>query len=225
MKESKLFHLLFPFIMMAIPWIYLALIWNDLPQTIPTHFGIKGTPDAYGPKNEILLLPAIFSVVGILMYYLLRNIHRIDPKKKYTATTSAVLSKIAVVMMILLCAISLFVFYWTLHGKVEGMSIFVCGISLFMAYIGNLMHSIKSNYFVGFRIPWTLENEENWRKTHQLASKIWFSGGLALAIISLLLSLNALMIVFISTILIMTIVPIVYSYNLFRKSNMSNNTN
>ena len=28
------------------------------------------------------------------------------------------------------------------------------------------------------RTPWTLEDEDNWRKTHHLASKIWFIGGL-----------------------------------------------
>ncbi len=225
MKQSKLFHVLFPFIMMAIPWIYLAFIWDDLPQTIATHFGINGIPDKFGPKNEVLLIPGILSGVGILVYFIMRNIYKIDPKKKYSATTSSVLSKIAVVVIILLCATSLFILYWTLKGKVEGLPVFFCGISLFLAYIGNLMHSIKPNYFAGFRIPWTLENEENWRKTHQLASKIWFIGGMLLAVISLLLNLKALFIVFISSIFIMTIIPVVYSYNLFRQSTKSANPN
>ena len=222
MKQSKLFHLLFPFIMMAIPWVYLAFIWNELPQTIPTHFGIKGTPDAFGPKSDVFLLPAIFSVIGILMYFLMRNIHKIDPKKKYTETTSAVLSRIAVVMVVLLCAVALFFLYWTLKGKIEGMPIFFCGMSLFLAYIGNLMHSIKPNYFAGFRLPWTLENEDNWRKTHQLASKIWFIGGLVLAVVSLILPLQALIIIFISSVLIMTIIPSIYSYKLYRESLKTN---
>ena len=222
MKRSSLFHLVFPFLMMSIPWIYLAFIWNDLPATIPTHFGISGAPDQFGAKNEILLVPAIFSVVGILMYFAMLNIHKIDPKKKYSPGTSAVLSKIAVVMIILLSAVSLFISYWTLKGKVEGLPVFFCGISIFFAYLGNLMHSIKPNYFVGFRIPWTLENEENWRKTHQLASKVWFVGGLALAVISLLLNLKLLIIVFISAVLLMALVPVIYSYRLYRRSEGSN---
>jgi uncharacterized membrane protein len=48
----------------------------------------------------------------------------------------------------------------------------------FFAVLGNYMHSIKPNYFVGFRTPWTLESEDNWRKTHQLVSKVWVPGGL-----------------------------------------------
>lgn len=217
MKQTKLFHLLFPFIMMAIPWIYLGIIWNDLPQTIPTHFGITGEPDKFGARNEILIVPAIFTAVGLLIYFILRNIHKIDPRKKYTASTSGVMSKLAVVIIIFLCAASLFVFYWTLKGKVEGLSVLLCGMGLLFAYIGNLMYSIKPNYFAGFRVPWALENEENWRKTHQLASKIWFWGGIVLAIAALVLNLKLLAVVFISAIMIMTLIPVIYSYNLYRK--------
>ena len=225
MKRSKLFHLLFPLIMMAIPWMYLAFIWNDLPLTIPTHFGINGMPNKFGAKNEILLVPGIFTFIGIGIYFLMRNIHKIDPKKKYSSTTSATLSKIAVIIIILFCAVSLFICYWTLKGKVEGMPVFFCGISLFFAYLGNLMHSIKPNYFVGIRVPWALENEENWRLTHQLASKIWFIGGLLLAVVSLLLSMKLFIIVFISTIFFMIIIPVIYSYNLYRHSDKLKNTN
>ena len=216
MKKSKLFHLFFPFIMMAIPWIYLAFIWNDLPAIIPTHFGINGLADQNGSKNEILLAPVICTLVGIGVYFLLMNIHKIDPKKKYTANSSVILSKIAVMMVILLCAVCLLIFYWTLKGKVEGMPVFFCGISLFFAYLGNLMHSIKPNYFVGYRLPWTLENEENWRKTHHLASKIWFFGGLLLAVISLLINMPFFIIIFMITVFVISLIPVVYSYNLYR---------
>ena len=218
MKQSKLFIVLFPFIVMAIPWIYLAIVWNDLPPIIPTHFGLNGKPDDFASKPHILLAPAIMSAVGIGMYFLLRNIYKIDPKRKYSATTSGVLSKIAVVMVILLCAVCILIIYWSLHGKVEGLNLLFCGLSLFMAYIGNLMHSIKPNYFAGFRLPWALENEENWRKTHHLASKIWFIGGIGMAVISLILNERLLIFVFIAGILIMTIVPGIYSYNLYRKA-------
>jgi uncharacterized membrane protein len=98
------------------------------------------------------------------------------------------------------------------------MPLLFCGLSLFLAYLGNLMHSIKPNYFAGFRIPWTLENEDNWKKTHRLASKIWFAGGIILAVISLLLPVKLVIIVFLVAVLIMSIIPVVYSYRLFKSS-------
>ena len=218
MKQSKLFHLLFPLVALSIPWIYIALIWNQLPPTIPTHFDINGAPDKFGARNEIIVGPLITTVVGILMYFILLNIHRIDPKKKYTATTAGVLSKIAVITLLLLCGVSMMMCYSALRGKIEGLPLLFCGLSLFFAYMGNLMHSIKPNYFAGFRVPWALENEENWRKTHQLASKIWFAGGVVLAIVSLLLTIKILLFVFMGAVLIMTIIPALYSYNLYRQS-------
>lgn len=222
MKLSKLFYLCFPFFMMAIPWIYLAMIWKDLPQSIPVHFGLSGSPDKFGHKNEILIAPVIFTITGIIMYFIMRNIHIIDPKKKYKTTTAGVMSKLAVIMVVFLCGISLMVFHWTLKGKVEGIPVLLCAMGLFFAYIGNLMYSIKPNYFAGFRVPWALENEENWRRTHQLASKIWFAGGIILAIISLILEIKTLIVVFISMVFVMTIIPVIFSYNVFRKSSNKN---
>lgn len=218
MKQSKLFNLLLPVMIMSIPWIYLLMIWKELPSVIPTHFGIEGKPDAFGKKNEIIIAPAIMTFVGMFVYFLLKNIHKIDPKKKYSSTTSIALSKVAVVALVLLTAVTIATLHWTMIGKVEGMPLFFCGISIFLAYIGNLMHSVKPNYFIGFRIPWTLENEDNWTKTHRLASKLWFFGGIALALLSFLLGIKPLFIIFFSALFLMTIIPGIYSYYIYRQS-------
>lgn len=41
-----------------------------------------------------------------------------------------------------------------------------------MIVIGNYLPKTHRNYIIGIRLPWTLENDENWRKTHRLAGKI-----------------------------------------------------
>lgn len=223
MKQRSLLQALFPIIVMAVPWIYLAFVWKQLPATIPTHFGISGAPDKFGDRNEILLAPAVMTIVGLGMYFILRNIYKIDPKKKYAPGNASLMGKIAVVTIVLLSATAVFIIYWTLHGKVEGMNFFFCGISLFMAYLGNLFHSVKPNYFAGFRLPWTLESEENWRLTHQLASKVWFIGGIAMAVMTLLTGTTTSIIIFISGMMIMVLIPVVYSYNLYRKTSKDQN--
>ena len=220
MKKHSILYYLYPFLVVCIPWIYLAVIWNELPATIPTHFGLSGQPDHYGPKSDIFTGPAIISVMSILLYFLLMNIYRLDPKK-YSAATAAVLQKIAHIMPLFFSLLGLLVLYWTVKKKTDGMNLLMTAVGLLLAYVGNLMHSIKPNYFAGFRLPWTLENEENWRKTHQLASKIWFAGGIFLALISLLLPILALMIVFFCCIFVMVLIPAVYSYRLYRDSKKS----
>jgi len=46
------------------------------------------------------------------------------------------------------------------------------------AGMGIYMPKLKQNYYAGFKLPWTLESEENWNATHRLAGKIWPVGGL-----------------------------------------------
>jgi uncharacterized membrane protein len=48
------------------------LYWTRLPESIPTHFGAAGRPDAWGPKWNLLLLPA----VSLLMYALITIVSR-----------------------------------------------------------------------------------------------------------------------------------------------------
>lgn len=85
------------------------------------------------------------------------------------------------------------------------------------------MHSIKPNYFAGLRTPWTLEDPDNWRATHRLAGKMWFAGGLVLAVLVLLLPLKAGLIAFMSVMFVIIIIPIIYSYRYF-KSHHPNKT-
>jgi uncharacterized membrane protein len=204
--------------MMAIPFAYLAYIWADLPQKIPIHFGLNGLPDKFGNKPEIFVLTIILAAVAVGIYFLLQNMHRIDPKRKYAGSTLSVMIKLSVLVVLLLTFVALIILYSTLKGKITAMPVMFCGISLFLAFMGNLMHSIKPNYFAGIRVPWTLENEDNWRQTHQLASKIWFAGGIVLVVLSLLLNQKILLIVFVPIVLIMVVVPVIYSYLLYKKS-------
>ncbi len=219
MKPARFFYWLLPFLLMGIPSIYLAIVWKELPATVPTHFGVNGLPDSYGPKTQILYAQIILSIVAILLYFLLRNIHKIDPRKKFASANAILMAKISVVVLIVMSIVGSLIIYWSLHGKVAGISILFCSISLLFAYIGNLLHSVKPNYFAGFRLPWTLENEDNWRRTHQLASKIWFWGGILLAILSLLVPMKMMVFVFMTGLFIMTIIPILYSYKIYKQQN------
>jgi uncharacterized membrane protein len=90
-------------------------------------------------------------------------------------------------------------------------------LGIFFAYLGNLMNNVKPNYFVGIRTPWTLENEVVWRKTHKLAARIWLPGGILLGILGLMLPEMAAHFTFVTAVLIMALVPVVYSYILFRQ--------
>ena len=140
----------------------------------------------------------------------------ITPKK--TAGQSPELyHKIAITLVIFLCALNITIVYASVNGSFNLNHILLPLMGLLFLVLGNYMHSIKPNYFVGFRLPWTLENEDNWRKTHQLVGKLWVIGGFVIAIATLLLPTKPGFIVFISIAIIITIIPTVYSYRYFKK--------
>ena len=53
---------------------------------------------------------------------------------------------------------------------------FLVGI-LFICF-GNYMGQLRHNYFIGIRTPWTLANEEVWRRTHRRGGWVFVFMGL-----------------------------------------------
>jgi uncharacterized membrane protein len=102
------------------------------------------------------------------------------------------------------------------------MNLVLAMMGLLFAYMGNVMHSIKPNYFAGFRLPWTLESEENWKATHLLGSKIWFAGGILIAILALFIKPIVMFFIMMGIVLVMVIIPTVYSYRMFARSKHNN---
>ena len=217
MKKQSPFQLLLAAALVASPFLYLATVWIDMPETIPLHWGIDGKPNRFGAKSELLGVLIFLEAIAVGVYLLLTNISKIDPKKTaaYAETT---MSKIALAQLVLISGLSLFIIHSTLQTALSNDRIIFVALGLFFAFMGNLMHSIKPNYFAGIRTPWTLNNDDNWRKTHQLGSKLWFAGGIAITIFALFLPREIMIFAMMAIILIMTVVPIGYSYQLFRQS-------
>ena len=202
---------------MLAPAVYLAIGWDKLPGTIAMHFDLHGNPDRYGSKKELIGLTAIMIALNLFVYFLLTNIHRIDPKKR-AAENRERLNRIAMAVSVFLSAILLLIIYSSMKGSVNiSMGVIFSGVGLLFAVIGNYMPNMKPNYFAGFRLPWTLENEENWRKTHALAGKIWFGGGLLIALVCLFTPPVISMIFFFAITVVITIIPAVYSFRLYKQ--------
>ncbi len=200
----------------ATPLIYLLVTWNSLPEKVAMHFDWQGHPDRYGNKNELLLMVAILALVSIGLFFLLSNIYRIDPKK-YAAENKDRLLRMAFVISIFMAALSCFIIYSSAKEGFElGIRYVFAGVGLLLCFIGNYMHTIRPNYFAGIRVPWTLNNEDNWRKTHLLAGRLWFAGGIVIAVVCLLLPDTVSMIVFSIMMMVLVIIPVVYSYRLYK---------
>ena len=67
---------------------------------------------------------------------------------------------------------------------------------------------------MGIKLPWTLNSEENWNRTHRLAGFLWVLGGVYFIVMSFVgWSLPA----FLIPLAVMVLVPTVYSYVLYKR--------
>lgn len=202
-------------IVWLIPITYLLFTMSSLPASVPMHYDMNGNANRYGDKSEFLFFQALMQGVALLIYLLLKFLPAIDPKRqvKYGEST---FQKLGMGLVIFLSALNIAIIFGALHHGFNAGKVILPIIGLFLAFIGNIMNSIKPNYFAGIRTPWTLESEDTWRATHRLAGKIWFAGGILLTISILLIPPAAAKIVSTSILAIIVLVPVIYSYVYFK---------
>lgn len=196
-----------------LPFAYLAYIWNQLPQQVAMHWNAKGEIDRYGDKTELLLLPFLLPV---LVYLIFLVVPKIDPKNKLNKMGNK-LQTLKVLMTTFMSVLALFLIYSAKNESFANPNYIVLSVGVLYIILGNYFKTIKPNYFIGIRTPWTLENESVWKTTHQLSGKIWFAGGIIVVLSSLLLDKQSNFILFFIITGIITIIPVVYSYVKFQK--------
>lgn len=196
-----------------LPFLYLAYIWNQLPAEVPLHYNIKGEVDRYGDKSELILIPVLTS---LLIYLIFLVVPYIDPKKQIQKMGKKY-DTLKLVITTFMSILALFIIYTAKNQSFANSNyvLMLCGV-LFIIF-GNYFKTIKPNYFIGIRTPWTLESEGVWKETHKLAGKIWFIGGLIIILSSLTFNEKINVIIFMGSIAIMVLIPVVHSYLLFKK--------
>ena len=199
---------------LAAPLAYLALVWNKLPEKVAIHFNLEGTADEFGGKQQLVLMAFILTAVNGGVYLLLNNIYRIDPKRGAGENRSR-LQKIGFAVSVFVAAMICMIIYTSTHTDKKFNTQFIfAAVGLLFSFIGNYMHTLKPNYFAGLRLPWTLENEDNWRKTHLLAGKLFFAGGILIAVICLLTPVIFSIIAFFTICTIIVLIHCIFLQNI-----------
>ncbi|GAB6168029.1 hypothetical protein JCM1393_04890 [Clostridium carnis] len=53
-------------------WMYILLVWNKVPDIVPTHFGFSGEADAWGSKTSLIYMPIIVTIMYLIFIPLSR---------------------------------------------------------------------------------------------------------------------------------------------------------
>ncbi len=151
-------------ILILLPALAGLLLWPSLPDPMATHFGLHNEPNGWSSKPfAVLGLPCLTLALhwfAIAAFALDRKGRNIAPKMV------TVLLWICPTLSLLLHAIT-YAYALGVPVNVGFFVMFIIGI-LFIA-IGNSLPKCKQNHMVGVRLPWTLRDPENWRRTHRVA--------------------------------------------------------
>lgn len=156
-------------ILILITGLAWAYAWPDLPDTMAVHWGMEGVNGYASKFNAMLLLLGIM----IFTYVLLTITPKIDPKKKNYDKFSKGYMIINYSVVVLLFLVNMLVIGVGLGYDIPMNSTPLILVGLLFIVIGNYLPQCKPNYFVGIKTPWTLSNEEVWRKTHRFSGKVF----------------------------------------------------
>ncbi|PFF05446.1 hypothetical protein CN315_24050 [Bacillus cereus] len=150
----------------GLAWAY---AWPNLPDAMAVHWGTEGVNGYASKFNAMLLLLGIM----IFTYVLLTITPKIDPKKKNYDKFSKGYMIINYSVVVLLFLVNMLVIGVGLGYDIPMNSTPLILVGLLFIVIGNYLPQCKPNYFVGIKTPWTLSNEEVWRKTHRFSGKVF----------------------------------------------------
>lgn len=197
----------------ALPIVYLATIYGDLPERIPIHYDARGIADRWGHKSTLWALAVVPLFISILYARILPWLD----KRGGLEQMGSHYEKMATGTVAALSLIMTYILYNAGAEQMQAPKIIFVIVGALVAMVGNFMPAIRPNRFVGVRTPWTLKNDKVWRKTHREAGPLWFWGGLVSIVFSLVLPVPYGVYVFLSIVLVISAIPIYRSYQIFRE--------
>jgi len=194
---------------------YLLIVWDSIPLTFVTKFEINRSLEKIQTRDQLLIASIIFGVVAALLYLLMRNLKIFDPKVDESTPKSS-FHKLGIITTVFLVSLNYFIILSARNAWVVNTKTVLVFFGLLVLLMGNYMNNLKPNYLAGIRLPWTLKDPDNWRRTHQLAAKLWFAGGVLLIILGLALPEKLLIPFMIVVLVTIVVIPGIYSYRIYR---------
>ncbi len=207
LKVDKL--LIISTVVCLLPIILSLIMYDKMPDRMPIHWDIKGNPDNYGTKAFATIgLPLIMAGLNLITHFALNS----DPKRANSSVVLKAIGKLTIPFLtVTLVPITIFA---GLGYDLPIEKIVPAFVGILFIIIGNYLPKSKQNYTVGIKLPWTLNNETNWNKTHRLAGYLWIVGGVMMFVNSFLQIFW--MPVFIIIMSCLVFIPVIYSYILYK---------
>ncbi len=201
-----------------LPLVYSAVVYPTLPEQIAIHWNSAGEADNFVPKAIAAFgLPFLFVAINLYSKICLLN----DPKAEGQSQAIKQLS----IWLIPVLALVLVPFTLLTAMGVEIPLLMMASLllGLLLVVIGNYLPKSRQNYTIGVKLPWTLNDPDNWNKTNRLAGYLWMAGGALLIVWTFLKPETAFQIpVTILIVLALILLPLLYSFSLYKTEERKN---
>ena len=208
MIKKHLKVLIITSLVILLPILAGVILWNQLPEQIPSHWNAVGEIDGWSSKPF-----AVFGMPIILLAFQWLCVLGTGADPKKANHPEKIVHLVLWIIPVLSIVLSAITYTVALGQDVRVEVVMPIIIGLVLAIVGNYLPKCKQNYTIGIKIPWTLHSEENWNKTHRFAGWIWTFGGLLIMLTGFLGGFW----IFFVVVLLMVVAPLVYSYLLHRK--------
>jgi uncharacterized membrane protein len=191
-------------------FVVTVLLYDRLPDPLPTHFDLDGRPNGWMPRAVgAWLLPGI----ELLVVALLRFGGHLLARGWRERLNASPVRMLALVTALMLTSVHVVVLRASLSPLPNlGNAIWVLLGALFVV-LGILLPCSRRNPFFGVRTAFALASDENWARTQRVAGWTMFGGG----IVTLAAGLLGLPALALAAILTSAFVPAVWSWVLAKR--------
>ena len=208
MKNSK-WELLLTSLVCLLPLPVGAALYPRLPEIMVTHWAFSGNANGGSSRAATVFgLPLFILALHLVCFYAERR----ETKKNTNPVLRTVLLWFCPAVSLLGGAVTLGT---GLGYEMHISTVVPVFVGLLFLILGNYLPKIRQNRTMGIKLPWTLQSEENWNRTHRLAGFLWVAGGLLLILLTLL-GLGSTW-VYAAVTAAMVLIPGFYSWELHRK--------
>jgi len=148
--------------------------YPQMPDTIASHWNSQGEVDGYMSKFwGLFLMP----IISLFLFFLFLFIPRIDPLKENIKKFKKYFDSFILLLFVFLFYLYLLTISWNLGLRFNMVQFLVPAFGILFLYCSKLIEKAERNWFIGIRNPWTLSNDEVWKKTHQVGSQLFRIAG------------------------------------------------
>jgi len=192
------------------PIIVGLFLWNKLPDAVAIHWNFNGKADGFSSKAfAVFFMPLFIAAMHLICAFATG----FDPKNQNYIPK--IINMVLWICPVISIICNLFVYCTALGKELDVNFILNLVLGSMFITVGNYLPKCKQNYTIGIKLPWTLNDEENWNKTHRLGGRVWVLCGIAL-IVALPLPTKLQGFVIIPVLLIALLVPTTYSYLIYK---------